>query len=102
MRKIKNSLIVVLLLAGLAVNANAVQYFNYSQPVNGYASSDWSFMTAWNLYTGEFKAGSDWYSGTYTLFYNLPNYNWVALFVYDDGTQRTRELCWSWCQSHIQ
>ncbi len=78
------------------------QYFSATQQMIGYAKKDWSFMTAWNLASGAFLVGPDWYNGNSTLNYTLTYQEWIALFLYDDGTAQTRELRWSYRQSHVQ
>ena len=86
-----------------AMEADAWQMFAIDQPVTGEAGNDWSFMTAWNLSTGEFEVSTPWYNGYHTMWYNLDSWNeWVALFVYDDGLGETRELMWSYVQYHVQ
>ena len=95
---------VAVILAGVMVSrVEADQYFPQGQICRGYAINDWSFMTAWNLATGWLQVSADWYNGAYSWEYTRPHYQqWIALFVYDDGTGQTRELAWSYSQVHIQ
>ncbi len=86
----------------VTILANDFQYFSDSQSALGYANKDWSFMTAWNLASGAFLVGPDWYNGTSTFTYTLTYQQWIALFLYDDGTAQTRELRWSYRQPHVQ
>ncbi len=87
----------------IASSAPAGQTFASVQNAVGYANNDWSFMTAWNLNTGEFLISSDWYTGNKSFYYNLAApFQWVALFIYDDGTVQTRELRWNYRQPHVQ
>lgn len=91
----------ICLLGTVAVDAN--QYFPITQISRGWANSDWSFMTAWNLSTGYLQVSSDWYNGGYNWSWDQQGYNrWTALFVYDDGTGQTRELMWSYNAAFIQ
>ncbi len=86
----------------ITILANDFQYFSESQSAIGYAKKDWSFMTAWNLASGAFLVGPDWYNKSSTFIYSLPERQWVAVFLYDDGTAQTRELRWSFRQPHVQ
>lgn len=101
----------LLIAAGIAVvvacvlvpQANANQYFTQLQYCRAQANNDWSFMTAWNLSTGVLQASPDWYNGVYSWgWYHYLHGQWIALFIYDDGTGQTRELEWSYSQVHIQ
>ena len=95
--------VVAILVCILVPQVNASQYFPVSQISRGYAINDWSFMTAWNLASGTQQVSSDWYNGAYLFYYDRPYYQqWIALFIYDDGTGQTRELAWSYSQQHIQ
>jgi hypothetical protein len=79
------------------------QYFADSQPVRGTANRDWSFITAWNLSNGKLEVSSDWYTGDFTFDYTLNAYQqWLAVFLYDDGTAQTRELRWSYRQAYVR
>jgi hypothetical protein len=100
MNRFSKMLVVVLLVSAACAPLFASQTFSYSQPTRGQANNDWSFITTWNLSTGTTSISPDWYNGYYTHYYNLPYINWVALFMYDDGTSQTRELCWAWCQTY--
>ena len=93
--------VVVCLIGALSVKAE--QHFTVGQPMRGYATYDWSFMSAWNLSGGELEVSPNWFNGEYVFWYNIPYYReWIALFIYDDGTKQTRELMWSYLQSHVQ
>lgn len=87
---------------GVGAPVTPNQYFAESQPFIGYAKNDWSFMTAWNLNSGAFQVGPDWYNGNSTFTYTLTYQQWIALFLYDDGTAQTRELRWAFRQPHVQ
>ncbi len=79
------------------------QYFALTQPVIGYANKDWSFMTAWNLANGRLEISPHWYNGSSAFTYTLDTaYQWVAIFLYDEGTMQTRQLRWAHRQQHIQ
>ncbi len=79
------------------------QYFSPTQVVRATAKKDWSFLTAWNLSTGALKVSPLWYNGDYSFTYDQDGYQqWIALFLYDDGTKQTRELRWSYRQVHVQ
>ncbi len=94
--------IVVVCLLGVR-SLQADQYFPVGQISRGWANNDWSFMTAWNLTTGDLQVSPDWYDGEYLWMFDESSYaQWTALFIYDDGTGQTRELRWAYCQSHIQ
>lgn len=104
MRSLLFAVVVTALLAGVFVpQAGADQYFVTGQKVRANAVYDWSFLTAWDLYNGQLQASADWYNGvnewSWTMGYHQ---HWFALFVYDDGTGQTRELCWAYSQDHIQ
>lgn len=94
----------VLVLGGVLVaSTQASQYFTQLQYARAEAINDWSFMTAWNLSTGNLQASPDWYNGIYSWgWYHYLHHQWIARFVYDDGTGQTRELEWSYSQPHIQ
>ncbi|HPF99486.1 MAG TPA: hypothetical protein PLE77_05425 [Kiritimatiellia bacterium] len=96
--------LVVAVFVGVGVSrVDATQYFTTQQSVRAYALNDWSFLTAWDLSNGQLQISPDWYNGTYVWNWTMQYHqHWFALFVYDDGTGQTRELCWVYSQDHIQ
>jgi hypothetical protein len=83
----------------MSVEAN--QYFSIHQAIQGTANNDWSFMTAWELSTGNVQVSASWYNGGFWFSWNQNYYyNWTALFMYDEGSGTTRELMWAYCQKY--
>ena len=77
--------------------------FDTSQPIAGTAVNRWSFMTAWNLTTGALSVSPSWQNGSYTWNHPADNYQqWIARFVYNQGTGKTAGLAWYYRQSHVQ
>lgn len=86
-------------------SGGAVTYgsFDTSQPIAGTAVNRWSFMTAWNLTTGALSVSPSWQNGSYTWNHPADNYQqWIARFVYNQGTGKTAGLAWYYRQSHVQ
>ncbi len=78
------------------------QTFASTQSALGTANRDWSFMTAWNLSTGLLEISPTWYNGSSTFVFTLSTANqWLALFLYDEGTAQTRELRWNYRQLYV-
>ena len=93
-------LLAVALLLGVA-QANPL--FNTTQPVAGYTTSRWAFLTAWNLSTGVQSVSASWYNGRSVWSHPVTaQQQWIARFVYDQGTGQTRELAWYYSQPHVQ
>ncbi len=81
----------------------ALQRFDTSQPITGWANNRWSFMSAWNLSTGALEVSPRWNNGPLTWNHTADAYQqWIARFVYDEVTGKTTALAWYFRQSHIQ
>lgn len=72
------------------------------QPVAGWAENRWSFMTAWNLSSGQLEMSPAFYSGRQVWHHNAPKTQWIGRFIYDQGTGRTSELAWFYSQWFAQ
>lgn len=94
-----------ILIALIALNAAVAlgQGFSSTQTAVGVTSGRWAFMTAWNLRDGSQQVSTSWRSGSRSWNYRtLYHREWIALFVYDQATARTRELAWHYSQTHVQ
>lgn len=77
------------------------QGFSKNQQISATADNDWSFMTCWNLGSGDLQMSSNWYNGRYSWNYALPDFmQWNAIFIYKSSTGKTQELMWSYCQPY--
>ncbi|HPG01186.1 MAG TPA: CARDB domain-containing protein [Kiritimatiellia bacterium] len=78
-------------------------YFKETQWIRGVADSAWAFMTAWNLSTGALNVSPSFRNTTYVWEHPTPGYQqWIARFVYNQGTGKTAGLAWYYRQSHVQ
>ena len=77
--------------------------FAVDTPLHGETSNRWAFMTAWGLTTGDHSVSPSWYNGKYLWYHDVWYWNeWYAQFLYNQGTGRTAELVWYFCQIHVQ
>lgn len=87
----------------LASPPPAVNRFDTRQPITGWANNRWSFLTAWNLSTGALEVSPRWRNGYLTWEHTADAYQqWIARFVYDEGTGKTTAMAWFYRQSHVQ
>ena len=63
MRRILIPILALLAVVMLLGVAQANPLFNTTQPVAGFSTSRWAFMTAWNLATGVQSVSPSWYNG---------------------------------------
>ncbi len=99
-------IMIVLLSAAVTAGPSALAQqpsFAVTESAIGFTQNAWSFMTAWNLSTGDLQVSGKWFNGSQAWNFNQPNLlQWVAKFIYDDATGSTRELQWTYTQPHIQ
>ena len=77
--------------------------FSTNERAIGTTTGDWAFMSVWNLSTGQLEVSPAWRDGTHTWTYGRSGYGqWMARFIYQQATGQTRELQWSYTQSHVQ
>jgi len=77
--------------------------FNMIQRITCSAVNKWAFLTAWNLATGVQSVSPSWYKGRSVWSHPVTaQQQWIARFVYDQGTGQTRELAWFYSQPHVQ
>lgn len=78
-------------------------YFKEVQWIRGVADSAWAFMTAWNLTTGALNVSPSFRNSTYVWEHPTPGYQqWIARFIYNQGTGKTTGLAWYYRQAHVQ
>lgn len=86
----------------LTVRVTPVTFLDY-QSIRGVTDSVWAFMTAWNLATGTLDVSPSFRNTTYAWDHPAPGYQqWIARFVYNQGTGKTTGLAWYYRQPHVQ
>ena len=82
--------------------AQAAPVFATTQTIDGYSIYRTAFLTAWNLSSGALSVSQTSYHGLFWLDHPAPPQQWIARFIYDEGSGKTRELAWHYTQPHVQ
>ncbi len=103
MKHVCQLVIATILATGIGASWSVANPDLYSrQPVAGWSANTWSFMTAWNLGSGQLEVSQNWYSGRLQWSHSAPKTQWIARFTYDVATGRTSELAWYYSQVFVQ
>lgn len=103
MRPMLTLTLALLLISAVFVGeTQAAPAFSTTQTAIGESYYRWIFLTAWNLSSGALSQSQTGYHGPCVFNHPAPQQQWIARFIYDQTTGKTRELAWYYSQPHVQ